>query len=62
MKKHYNIKEFVDKRGEIGFRRWLPGFVNQQWMELREKVLTLAIIDEDIVKWGGEGGQWKIHS
>jgi hypothetical protein len=59
-RKRYNSKGVHRKNGKIGFRRWLPGFINQQWEELREKVMTYPITDEeDMVKWGWK--QWEIH-
>jgi hypothetical protein len=37
----------------MGFRRWLPNFLHNQWLELRAEVMVLHLTEGvDKARWG----------
>jgi hypothetical protein len=39
--------------GDMGFRRWLPNFLYNQWLELRAEVMALHLTEGvDKARWG----------
>lgn len=38
--KGMTVNDFMDREGNISFRKWLPNILHAQWEELKTKVLN----------------------
>ena len=46
------VKKFSEVRGNISFRRWLPPFLQQQWVEVIKNILPLpGSMSLDTISW-----------
>ena len=56
--KWITVKKFLDLRGAISFRRWLPSILQGQWDEVNRKVLSFPFpmsLDKVTWKWSPKG-------
>jgi hypothetical protein len=54
------VGEFIDRNGDVRFRRWLHEILYDQWQCVKREVLSIFVTTEnDVTRWR-EGG-WKIQ-
>lgn len=52
MEKNITLLEFINKGGNLRFRRWLPAIIHEQWEVMRRTVLNQHCTDEtDKISW-----------
>lgn len=62
--KKITVKEFMDRGGDISFRRWLPNILRAQWEEVKRKVMNQHLTNTpDTIFWGWTGqGKFTVKS
>jgi hypothetical protein len=43
MSKDITVRDFILCGGELTFRRWLPDFLNEQWQEVKRRMLNIPL-------------------